>query len=346
MTNGDFTVTGAIDYTGNGGSLTLTVTNCVANINNMINGAYAYYTFNMSASTLYIANSTINSSLNDGASINLTNGSTQYTGSPTTITDGGSVNLDTTGSNLVFDNTSTTEHPYTFESITAQTNKSALLFKYVPATTTPYRYSIASLTVTAYDGTILYYISAQFNLTSDGTNPIPTLGTMVPVTYPDPNGTPTTYYAIGSITPVMCIHEDMLVDTDQGTKKISKIVAGNMVKTLNDTFMPVIYNIKFEKTNIFYKIGKDSFGPNIPNVDFYIHDDHPFLYNGESILARDLVGEIDTVTSVELDKFVNVYSLCCADKIVFQTHNLFVYTWKKELFEEAILNYYVPHIKL
>lgn len=139
---------------------------------------------------------------------------------------------------------------------------------------------------------------------------------------------------------VICIHPDMLVETRTGIKKISQIVKGDEVKTYDDVYMPVIYNLSFDSDKHFCKLSKNCFGVDHPNQDFYIHSDHPIIYEGKETVPIDLIGKVDGVEKVVFDEPITVYSLCTQDRTVFKiSGNLMVYTWsEKDWFEYSTKN--------
>lgn len=130
---------------------------------------------------------------------------------------------------------------------------------------------------------------------------------------------------------VICVHPDMLVKTNSGMKKMDEIVARDIVYGKEGNPIEVIYNIKSGTTKDFYLFPKNCFGQNTPNSDFYIHGAHPIWYDNKETLPRNLIGQINGVKKVTLNKPVNVYSLCCKERTVFQiAGNLLVYTWSQE----------------
>ncbi len=131
---------------------------------------------------------------------------------------------------------------------------------------------------------------------------------------------------------IACIHLDMMVYTKNGEKKISEIVAGDYVQTLDGSYIAVIYNIVNDHTDSFYRIGKNLLGENTPDCDFYIRPGHPILLNGKEVLPE----ELDGAESVKISKQANVYSLCTENRTVFRTAgNLYVYTWNKAEWEDT-----------
>ena len=134
----------------------------------------------------------------------------------------------------------------------------------------------------------------------------------------------------------ICIHPDMLVETSNGVKKISEIMAGDYVKSADNTWIKVLYNIKSNFTKEFYKISKDSLGKDSPNMDFYIHDDHPILYQDTETLPKNL----PNVEMVYLDNPVMVYSICTENRTVFKVAGeLLVFTWgEKEWIRDSVIH--------
>ena len=131
-----------------------------------------------------------------------------------------------------------------------------------------------------------------------------------------------------------CVHEDTLIKTDRGILKIQDIRKDDKVLTLNDEFVDVIYNIKYITTNKFVKIEKDAFDTNCPENDLYITGAHPIYLNGTEIEVRHLVNG-KTITNVELEKSVHVYSLCTKDRYPVLMDGLMVMTWSQVDWEKA-----------
>lgn len=149
-----------------------------------------------------------------------------------------------------------------------------------------------------------------------------------------------------TITNCICIHPDMLVQTRNGLKKIKDVCKDDEVLTYDNSYIKVLYNIVNGKTNKFYKIPKNSLNIDIPNEDFYIHGDHPILYNNKEIIPRDLMNIIPTIELVTRKDSVDIYTLCTSERTVFKiSGELLVYTFEekefKEYAEKTNLIYYI-----
>lgn len=141
------------------------------------------------------------------------------------------------------------------------------------------------------------------------------------------------------ITNCICIHPDMLIETKTGNKKIKDIFKDEEVLDINGKPIKVLFNIISGLTNEFYKIPKNSLGYNIPNDDFYIHGDHPFMYNGNETIAKNLIGNISGVELIYLNKSVNIYSLCTEERTMIKTlGDFYVCTYEEKEFLEYAKN--------
>ena len=144
----------------------------------------------------------------------------------------------------------------------------------------------------------------------------------------------------------ICIHESMLVKTNNGVKLISNIIKGDIVEKFNGDLIPVLFNIKSVPTNIFYKIDKNALGPNEPDQDFYIHGDHPILYNGDETLPKDLIGMVNGISKIRMNHMVDIYSICTEERTFIKIcGDLNVCTWSLEDFDKLVENK-IWHIKL
>ena len=92
-----------------------------------------------------------------------------------------------------------------------------------------------------------------------------------------------------------CYHPSTNILTDNNYINITKLMRGDMIKTLNG-FKPLsklVKNINVNKK--FIKFKKDSIDKNIPNEDLMITSGHPIYLNNEYYLPELL--ELDNVTS-------------------------------------------------
>jgi hypothetical protein len=143
----------------------------------------------------------------------------------------------------------------------------------------------------------------------------------------------------------ICIHPDMLIETKIGIKKIKDVIMGDEVKSYNDEYIKVIYNIKSNKTALFYIIPKNSLGVDTPNEDFYIHGEHPIEYNGNETLPRNLIGIVNGIELISLDKAINVYTLCTENRTVFKiSGELLVYTFERQYIEKITKDHGIIYI--
>jgi fibronectin-binding autotransporter adhesin len=167
-------------------------------------------------------------------------------------------------------------------------------------------------------------------------------GLLDPIMTTDQRGYPRTYdlqVDIGSVefgSVPICIHADMLIETKRGIIKISEIKKSDQVKDMNNKWIEVKYNILSAFVNTFFKFEKDCLGQDSPNADFYIHGDHPIHYNGSEFFPNDLMGKINGISLVILDKYIQIFSLCTNERQPFKiSGEMLVYSWKQEQWEEA-----------
>jgi len=124
-----------------------------------------------------------------------------------------------------------------------------------------------------------------------------------------------------------CLHEDTLISTVEGDKKIKDVRSGDQVYTVDDQIVEVINNIKFTPGKKFIHFQKSSISPNVPDHDIYITGGHPILVDGKDVEAQKLVNG-NTIREVELDQAVDVYSLMTKDYIPVKTNGAMVFTWE------------------
>lgn len=131
-----------------------------------------------------------------------------------------------------------------------------------------------------------------------------------------------------------CLHQDTIISTSNGMKKISDVKSGDMVFKQNGDLIEVLYNIKYTiKTNKFVKINKGALGDNLPTNDLFITEGHALLIDDREVECQTMING-DTINEVKLDNRVEVYALCCREKTGIITEGVSVMTWRSDEWEE------------
>jgi alpha-tubulin suppressor-like RCC1 family protein len=139
------------------------------------------------------------------------------------------------------------------------------------------------------------------------------------------------------LSSIYCVHQDNLVRTKRGSIPIKDVVAGDTVYDEKRREVAVKYNIKISTPNKDYvKIEKGALKPNIPANDLYIVKGHPIRYNKKEIDCEKLVGLVQGVSEVTLDKFSYVYCLCTEKRDFVFIENVPVCTRTVESWEEIV----------
>ena len=111
-----------------------------------------------------------------------------------------------------------------------------------------------------------------------------------------------------------CYHSSTNILTDNGYINITKLMRGDLIKTLNG-YKPLSKLIKnINVKNNFIKFKKNSIGKDIPNQDLMITSGHPVYFNDEYYLPENFL-ELKGVDEV-CENSNNVYHL------VFDTHEV------------------------
>lgn len=135
------------------------------------------------------------------------------------------------------------------------------------------------------------------------------------------------------LCPTICLHENTIIKTSKGNKQIKDIRSGDTVYDMNGSQMEVIHNIRFTITNTYISIAKDAFKYNVPNNEVLITSGHPISLNGEEVQPRDMIND-STIKYVYMDKSTPIYSICTKGRQPIQMHNMGIYTWCKEEWEQ------------
>ena len=111
-----------------------------------------------------------------------------------------------------------------------------------------------------------------------------------------------------------CYHQSTNILTDYGYINITKLMRGDLIKTI-DGYKPLAKLIKsINVKNKFIKFTKNSIGKDIPNQDLMITSGHPVYFNDEYYLPENFL-ELKGVDEV-CENSNNVYHL------VFDTHEV------------------------
>ena len=100
----------------------------------------------------------------------------------------------------------------------------------------------------------------------------------------------------GNVT--ACLHEDTLVETDNGTVAIKELSRGDLVRTYQDGYQPISRVLKSSLLEFhnFVVIEKNALSPCVPSEKFMLTKGHPIKYGDRYITAGGLVasGLIDS----------------------------------------------------
>jgi hypothetical protein len=112
-----------------------------------------------------------------------------------------------------------------------------------------------------------------------------------------------------------CYHPNTNILTNKGYVNITKLMRGDLIKTLNG-FKPLSKLVKnINVNNKFIKFEKDSIDKNIPNEDLMITSGHPVYFKDDYYLPENFL-ILDGVTEV-ID-----YNSCYVYHLVFDTHEV------------------------
>jgi len=146
-----------------------------------------------------------------------------------------------------------------------------------------------------------------------------------------PLGFLTSNGVIGKIQRVICLHQETLVQSINGNKKIMDIVEGDFIIDHKGTPVKVLYNIYFgKKVTNFVRISENSLDNNVPSQDILIRKEHPILYKGKTVdplkLSKKL-GIQDKIHEINVTVPTNIYSLCTEEKTFVMMQGLPIQTW-------------------
>jgi hypothetical protein len=127
------------------------------------------------------------------------------------------------------------------------------------------------------------------------------------------------YYYFMHITSA-CLHEDSLIETEQGIMKISNLHRGMMIKTMNKGYLPLA---RLGKTRTigecpYIIFEKDSIEPGLPTHRLMITPGHPMWHKGQFVDPRDFA-ESDEYPGV-IAKNLNAHAYY---HLVFESHEVF-----------------------
>ena len=89
-----------------------------------------------------------------------------------------------------------------------------------------------------------------------------------------------------------CLHEDTLIETDNGTKVIRELARGDMVRTYQEGFQPIsrVLRTPLSSPYNFVVIEKNALGPCVPSEKFMLTTGHPIKYGNRYVTAGVLAG--------------------------------------------------------
>lgn len=135
----------------------------------------------------------------------------------------------------------------------------------------------------------------------------------------------------GSI-PICFAGDSMVLTKNVLTGEIAEIEAQNVISnlyevfnTVENKFVPMVYNIVSGPARKYKLIKKNAFGENCPNADLKITSGHKIIYQNREIK----VGKIKGLKTIKVKPEL-VYSICTIDGCPILVNNVQVMTWKKE----------------
>lgn len=184
-----------------------------------------------------------------------------------------------------------------------------------------------------------------FNSTTNGTNAIGVppgnnANDFIGVGYPDPNNNfvPSTLFGpqfhdfsngvIGCLIPI-CIHPDMEVLLQDGTKKLLKnLIEGDLLRT-NNKKKPakvMINHRNQEAHKRLVRIDPNSIGPNVPDKVLLISTNHGILVDGKYRRPSDLINK-STIAKIKIPKGIHTYTIVTDNGLPVMINNIAVSTW-------------------
>ena len=129
---------------------------------------------------------------------------------------------------------------------------------------------------------------------------------------------------ITNLTNGLCIHPDMIVDELE--KPISTIKSHSFDSTY-------VATLKLGYSDIFVKFPTNSLGINSPSQELLITPEHPILYNGVEIKAKDFIGK-NGISYQKTERKLPIYALSYTTRKSVKIHNVDVMQWKQTDFED------------
>lgn len=146
-----------------------------------------------------------------------------------------------------------------------------------------------------------------------------------------------------SSSKIPCLHPKTLVPLYSSSNRsipISELRSGDKVTDVNGKPVEVVYNMCFPQTHKFIRIKRGALGPNIPNNNLLIREDHPILIDKKEVNPVDLINKIDGIHKLKV-KPANVWSLCTKNRTFVMMEGVPVATWS----ESDVTNRKLQYVK-
>ena len=123
---------------------------------------------------------------------------------------------------------------------------------------------------------------------------------------------------------IICIHPDMIVD------ELEKPISTIKTHSFDSTY---VATLKLGYSDIFVKFPANFLDINSPSHDLLITPEHPILYNGVEIKAKDFIGK-NGISYLKMKNKLPIYALSHTVRKSVKIHNVDVMQWKQTDFED------------
>jgi len=131
---------------------------------------------------------------------------------------------------------------------------------------------------------------------------------------------------------IICVHEETLVKTPSGAKRIAEIQAGERCYDARGQVQRVERNLCSGATKKYVQIRRGALGKQLPSRDLLIARGHPLLLNGKEVPCEELI-DGHMIQEIELEQPARLFTLCTEGRNFVDMQGLLVGTWSNDSLE-------------
>lgn len=147
----------------------------------------------------------------------------------------------------------------------------------------------------------------------------------------------TTIFDTITVSGFICVHEDTLVKTPNGVKRISEFEAGELCYDARGQLQRVEKNLCSGTTKKYVRIQRNALGKEQPSANLLIARGHPLLLNGKEVPCEELI-DGHMIDEVELEQPARLFTLCTEGRGFVEMQGLLVGTWSHASLENFTKN--------